>query len=509
MFENLGPYEASAVAVGAGALARVAFSIIKAGRDSKETDEILGVEERYHISPDEDVSFPVRKSEPVVTSNRLADSDVYKTSPQINAKSEWMNQYTQRLRQIESQGFMKEPATPEPMLLSEQSSCQFRLLPPRTNKPVFAKTSLNNSKHAYFYNVVDSNGENKIMALPESLHRQLVAFIQKNDIEPTDAHDGYEIRVQRTTVGNVPWFEFEFYGPKKLSDDPISAAEMTNRQFPLERALPELDQMIVGAKAVALREGDHRLDDEPAWHAPKALDKSNSRLPLYDTGSYVEVVDKTKALTISPDEVETRLGLFEMEKCLIPWSGLVAGLKNTKKRPVDRDYGKVIAVMNGFDQYYVVEVEDDGGELRSNKKSYFLLPTGSLKQIQKPSRKIGDYVHWTTRAGKKSPGVSPVLDRCWNGENWIYTLHWFQNGNNECVFNVPDYKILHEGEKDMIDKYKRQYQQFKQAEIVRNQKAPLHRTESHLDMFAQIDNAGRRDMSDDLMATMYGGKVVR
>ncbi len=149
---------------------------------------------------------------------------------------------------------------------------------------------------------------------------------------------------------------------------------------------------------------------------------------VFALGDWVEVTDKSK-----------------FYNGLVSVYGILGSLKEAKdsSKLVNGDCGKVVgfgrkndnAHKNFSDNQRLLLVEVDG------KKRMWIGQNG-VKDAQTPKWEVGEVAYWITKTrNEQSKKPSKILNRQWNGTEWIYGLHWF-NQDKEIKFNVEEKKMV-------------------------------------------------------------------
>lgn len=75
------------------------------------------------------------------------------------------------------------------------------------------------------------------------------------------------------------------------------------------------------------------------------------------------------------------------------------------------------------------------------KKCIWIEPSG-VKDIPSPKWEVNENAYWITKTtSSQSKNPSKILERQWNGIEWVYGLHWFKD-DKEIKFNVEETRMV-------------------------------------------------------------------
>lgn len=283
---------------------------------------------------------------------------------------------------------------------SKLSTCfTVRFLPPKNNSPVSVYEKSGTSQ-VYFYNIYDrETDEVLIFAVNIDLHKQIIKAIDKLDSEPTDPFGGRdaEITINYSDNGNCIAYNVTFLEPSKIKASSLESANVVNQIADL-KTIFDLNY----------------IKDHLAEHANCFCSSPAKKKEEIQKGDWIQITKK----------------LVDTEKST---SGLI---------PVKGEYGKILQRLFVIDSLGSNESCFEVGFGEGPEYYTFTCPESSFKKIKTPKFSNGDHLYWITKTTKrKSPQMSPILDRQWNGKEWIYTLHWHLKGK-EIKFNVEERKLI-------------------------------------------------------------------
>ena len=274
-----------------------------------------------------------------------------------------------------------------------------RFLPPKNNSPVSVYTKSETSQ-VYVYNVYDrKTNEVLILAVNIDLHKQIIKAIDKLDSEPTDPFEGRDakITIDYFDDGNCVAYNVIFLEPSKIKKSSLESAKVVNQITNLKTVF-DIDY----------------IKDHLAKHANVFSPSPIKKEDRIQEGDWIQITKK----------------LVDTEKST---SGLI---------PVKGEYGKILQRLFVIDSLGASESHFEIGFGEGPEYYTFTCPESSFKKIKAPKFNKGDHLYWITKTTKrKSPQMSPILDKQWNGKEWIYTLHWHLKGK-EIRFNVEEKKLI-------------------------------------------------------------------